>query len=287
MRRASYLVQIAFGLSLVSMTPWSLADCEGARISCIEYNQLIEKGQALKAAGQGLPDENGLNNYQKALELFEAAFHKAKTLPQQGKALHFYGEVLAYQRRFPEALSYVTKARRLLGDATPTELDKLALNLENALAKAPVTKQRLLRGLGRVRESDGLLQTNASLSPNSGAALRESVDIKLNFQVDSTQLEPETEANVAALAEMLMDDAMVTKRFVFVGHTDVRGEEDHNWQLSQSRAEVIAQRIAQQYPELKARIKTEWRGESEPLYKGDTEEIHRYNRRLEVIVEEK
>jgi outer membrane protein OmpA-like peptidoglycan-associated protein len=70
-----------------------------------------------------------------------------------------------------------------------------------------------------------------------------------------------------------------------IGHSDVRGEEQYNQQLSERRAETVSGILMHMTPSLKDRLRTKGMGESEPLYSGNSERVHRNNRRLQVVLE--
>jgi outer membrane protein OmpA-like peptidoglycan-associated protein len=68
-----------------------------------------------------------------------------------------------------------------------------------------------------------------------------------------------------------------------IGHTDSRGEEDFNYELSQKRARAVADELAANGV-VSARIRTRGEGESRPVATNDTPEGRAQNRRVEIIV---
>jgi outer membrane protein OmpA-like peptidoglycan-associated protein len=68
------------------------------------------------------------------------------------------------------------------------------------------------------------------------------------------------------------------------GHTDDRGSDSTNQQLSQKRADAVRQYLEQRGVS-GDRIRSIGRGESEPIAKNDTPEGRANNRRVEIIVE--
>lgn len=84
------------------------------------------------------------------------------------------------------------------------------------------------------------------------------------------------------LAVQLMSaqpDAMLT----VIGHTDDRGPEDVNAQLSLDRASAVAREINARGVE-ESRLAVEGRGESEPIAANDTPEGRSTNRRVEFLI---
>lgn len=203
-------------------------------------------------------------------------------------------------------------------------MDELALDIERTMAEKPLTEKVILRGLVRQKPDQNRLdsaqqsvqdqpllvvsadtfvkpepavKTKPVQAPltqssrldnnapqNNASALNDVINIRLNFVTNSTALDRSTQQNLEVLANALSDGSLRNKKFRFVGHTDVRGDASYNLNLSIGRAKAVYQSIAALRPELANRIATLGRGESEPLYQGQTAEIHRFNRRLEVVV---
>lgn len=68
-----------------------------------------------------------------------------------------------------------------------------------------------------------------------------------------------------------------------IGHTDSTGAEDYNLQLSQKRADSVANFLTGRGV-LPARIVAYGRGEGSPIASNDTAEGRAMNRRVELIV---
>jgi outer membrane protein OmpA-like peptidoglycan-associated protein len=134
-------------------------------------------------------------------------------------------------------------------------MDRKAKELEDELANADV--ERIGEGIVVTFDS-GLLFDFDSAGLRSGA--REDLS---NF-ASSMQDYPETEILV-------------------VGHTDSKGSESYNMGLSKRRAESAADYLRQEGI-TSSRIRTEGRGETEPVATNDTEEGRQQNRRVEVAV---
>jgi len=70
---------------------------------------------------------------------------------------------------------------------------------------------------------------------------------------------------------------------IAVGHTDARGSDSYNQRLSERRAEAVkAYMLNQGIPA--ERVRTEGRGETQPVASNDTDEGRAKNRRVEVTV---
>jgi outer membrane protein OmpA-like peptidoglycan-associated protein len=74
-------------------------------------------------------------------------------------------------------------------------------------------------------------------------------------------------------------------QFRIEGHTDSRGTEQYNEQLSQERAQSVADYLVSQGLDAK-RIDTVGLGESEPVASNDTPEGRANNRRVEIVIQD-
>lgn len=104
---------------------------------------------------------------------------------------------------------------------------------------------------------------------------------RILFEFDRADLRPDIAQSLGRLAEVLIsvgiDGAMVE------GHADSTGDDAHNQQLSQWRAEAVKIALARQGM-LAHNIRTWGAGESDPIASNDTEEGRRQNRRVVIVV---
>lgn len=286
-----YCIAVSFCI-LSLLSSYSVANCDFTNIkaanldNCVSFERLMQHGLSLKDSGRGFPDKNGLNNYQKAQMIFEQAIYTASSLIDQSGALARYGEILYLQKQPQEALNYLSKGRRLLGASSPEWMNKLALKIESKLQNKPKTKESFVRGLARIKNNEQLVDVSRIKPAASNVKLvQSSIEIKLNFITNSTDLDSQTQSNLDDLGQALISKRFLENAFLLVGHTDKRGSSSHNLNLSKRRAAAIQQRLITAYPSLKGRLLADGKGENELLYFGDTEKEHRFNRRLEVVIE--
>ncbi len=216
--------------------------------------------------------EQRLGNFSSALQAYENAESLAEIDDERASAIARYAEVLSLNGQREEALTMIHAARELHSN-TPNWMTNLAKELDLSLAQSPVTKDQIKRGF----KTMPFKALNLSTKP--------SVNIRINFEYDSTELDSDSQKNLEQLAAALADEEYRDNSFLLVGHTDVRGEERYNEDLSLRRAEAIRQTILSIDSNLSGRLMIEGRGEVKPLYNGDTETDHRLNRRLQVIVQ--
>jgi outer membrane protein OmpA-like peptidoglycan-associated protein len=103
----------------------------------------------------------------------------------------------------------------------------------------------------------------------------------LLFPFDSAALKPEARDNLRKLARSLGENARTD--VLIVGHTDSTGRPAYNQGLSERRARSAADYLSDQGVG-RGRLRTEGRGEDEPIAGNDTEDDRQRNRRVEVAI---
>lgn len=99
------------------------------------------------------------------------------------------------------------------------------------------------------------------------------------FDVDSAELTSEaTQALASSVAQV---EAAGVREISVVGHTDDRGDEAHNDDLSLRRAQAVAEVLAAGLPEVA--ISVEGRGEHEPVVANSSASARAANRRVEIV----
>jgi outer membrane protein OmpA-like peptidoglycan-associated protein len=222
-----------------------------------------------------------------AVAAFVQAHALASTDQARARSLYQYARLLSAQSDPQNAYPLIKQAQQL--DVRDADIDALAAELEEHIRNP--RPEQLVRGL-----RDSLYQplkvaalTGGADKParqvDTAASHKPSVNIQINFIENSTQVDPQTQPNVAVLARALAHPSLTGGRFRFVGHADVRGTHEHNLELSKQRSLALSRSIVQMERSLEGRIQTTGRGEAEPLDLGDTEDAHRANRRLQVLLE--
>ena len=103
----------------------------------------------------------------------------------------------------------------------------------------------------------------------------------LLFDFDSDQLREASRENLTNLANSL--SKFGDSKLLLVGHTDDKGTNEYNLDLSRRRAAAVASYlISRGVPS--ARIATSGRGESEPIAPNDSDADRQKNRRVEVAI---
>jgi len=109
------------------------------------------------------------------------------------------------------------------------------------------------------------------------------IDLRVNFSVDHADLRPSGREQAEELGKALLGTDLSAVEVVLVGHTDKRGTDQHNDVLSLNRAETIKNYLTTHFTGLDAsRLVCEGRGKRDLLARGNTEDDHAINRRVEV-----
>lgn len=114
-----------------------------------------------------------------------------------------------------------------------------------------------------------------------GEGIQVTFESGLLFDTDSDRIRSEAASNLRNLATTLNEDPETD--LLIVGHTDARGEDAYNQQLSERRARSTADYLVSQGI-TRARLRTVGRGESEPVSDNSSESGLQKNRRVEVAI---
>lgn len=228
--------------------------------------------------------------YRGASEDAKAAFLKAKELAPDPRtaalAMARLGEATMDAGELADGLDLVRSAAgyyRAQLHADPEWERELTLKGDLARSRRIEPSRSILAALKGEQTASRLL----------GVALRR-IDLHINFataraEVDST---PDGLQQVEELAQAIARLGPIDQRFQLVGHTDVRGDEPYNLDLSQRRADSVKEYVATKVPSVGHLLCTSARGEAQtlqPLRTPDenapaNDDIHRVNRRVQVEI---
>jgi outer membrane protein OmpA-like peptidoglycan-associated protein len=103
----------------------------------------------------------------------------------------------------------------------------------------------------------------------------------LLYDFDSDRVRADAASNLRTLAQSL--DKYPDTELLIVGHTDDKGTDGYNLDLSERRAAAAANYLVSQGV-ARSRIRPVGRGESEPKVANDSEANRQQNRRVEVAI---
>lgn len=101
------------------------------------------------------------------------------------------------------------------------------------------------------------------------------------FDVNSDKIKPQSYACIKEIAEVLQENPTVNVQIV--GHTDSDGDDAKNLDLSKRRAAAVKTFLTSEFKIDAARMKTDGKGESQPIENNSTAEGKAQNRRVEFI----
>ncbi|MEW5724964.1 MAG: OmpA family protein [Thermodesulfobacteriota bacterium] len=204
-------------------------------------------------------------------------------------------ETIAALRREKEALARDTarlarEVEDLSRSLVEKELAEADWRGERAELVAALEKARAEVEAGR--KEIMALEAQATLSAaeitrgllDKGQGPESRVFLHINFEFNRAELNFQGRLQADQLGLALTDPIFQDKKFLLIGHTDVRGTDEFNQRLSERRAATVKDYLVTNFGLDPDRISTEGRGESEVLYHGETEHDHALNRRVEVRI---
>jgi outer membrane protein OmpA-like peptidoglycan-associated protein len=233
---------------------------------------------AYEALGEQLGHSRTRRDWIGAADAFVDADARAPTPKARAQTLYQYASLLNDDGDPQNAYPMIKKAHAL--DPGRTDIARLSASIEKQV-RVP-KKQQLLRSFG-LSVYKPLKAAAAAGDPVTGAGYRQ-VNIPINFEFDSVALNESTRQNVKLLADALAEASLSGKQFEFVGHSDSRGDQRYNLDLSRRRAETMRGEVLQLEPSLAGRIGVEGRGSSDPIDPGTDLRAMQANRRLQVIL---
>lgn len=138
----------------------------------------------------------------------------------------------------------------------------------------PLNVEEMVRALTPPAKTRSLGITPRNLQP--------SIDLTIQFDLDSSVIREESKKPLQDLATALRDGRLGSFKFQVEGHTDSRGTAAYNEALSARRAESVANFLSTEGVEL-ARLVPVGKGFSEPINTIDTKAA--INRRVRIVTQ--
>ncbi len=255
---------------------------------CPNYTHWQELGELAKTFGETELNERAASAFKSAYETY------AKTPAQQARSAAHFAELLLYSDNNPKrAETWIFQAKQL--DPDSEWIANLAVQI--VAAGESLTSDMITRGffsdladkgpVMRVKLTPDLEAAGSDASQSGGAGtVNLFQDYPLLFSVGSAEPYPESRRMIEQLAKVIgSDERFAGRKFVFIGHADVRGDSDANMLLSLRRAMAVRDIAIEISASLKGRIRAEGKGESQPRDSAMTDEAHRLNRRVQVVLE--
>jgi outer membrane protein OmpA-like peptidoglycan-associated protein len=164
--------------------------------------------------------------------------------------------------------------------------DMSASDIEAALKP----RKALTRSIGvnpKKKELDGILSRSIGVVERkkiveiAKAEDYPSLDFSITFGFDSAEIDQNSHKTLDALAAALKSQSLQEARFLVNGHTDAKGSDEYNLDLSQRRADSVVQYLMARHDIDPARLKPIGFGETALKDQGDGESAA--NRRVEIV----
>jgi OOP family OmpA-OmpF porin len=111
-----------------------------------------------------------------------------------------------------------------------------------------------------------------------------SIDININFAVNSDKLTDKEVEKLVIIAGALQNIELKNRRVFIEGHTDSDGDEFSNMELSQRRADTVANLLVDKFGIKRERLTSLGFGEIYPVVDNSTEVEKSKNRRVSIFI---
>ena len=161
-----------------------------------------------------------------------------------------------------------------------------AILAAGAAAQTTPTEQDIIDALQKPSDESGEFTNVRSLSGDRGVTVTggekavPSIDLKVNFAFDSSQLNNESLLTLDVLGRALSSEELKGQAIEIVGHTDAKGTLEYNDALSQRRAAAVVTYIVRNFTLDPALLSSKGMGERQLLDKDNPEAA--INRRVEI-----
>ena len=178
------------------------------------------------------------------------------------------GTAIAGETSSPEKIIEALKPARITrGIATPAEAARRA------------EEERVVNTL-RNRKTRSL-STDEREQIASIAKTKPSIDLEINFDYDSATIGPTAQPQVTALGQALSSADMRGRTFILAGHTDAKGGDAYNQDLSERRADAVKRFLAEKYGIEESNLVTVGYGKTK--LKNSADPFSGENRRVQVV----
>jgi len=137
----------------------------------------------------------------------------------------------------------VASAIGVLGLAIPAWAQPTEQQIVQALLLRPTAPDKITGS----RSADAIFGDRGLSIPGGGRKAVPSIDIKVNFEFDSDQLRDDAVSALDTLGRALSNDKLKGQTIEIVGHTDARGADAYNDDLSERRAEAVVRYVTEKF----------------------------------------
>lgn len=271
----------------------------GSKAKELVPDKVLSAKQLLDRAERAFRDDPGS---QKEITFAYVAERAALLAVSQAERLAARADAIAAQRVYQEQLEDTERNTRGKLGRTAADLERARIALEKERDELERRKRELAAKNAKLKDTETALEREKRLRAEAEAkaaaalkSLEEIANIKeeqrgLVITLSGAVLFKSGKSDLLDIARQQLDKvaaALVeqdeSKRIVVAGHTDSRGSDRRNQELSQDRAEVVRNYLVSQGVNA-SRISAVGKGESEPIADNRSAEGRANNRRVEIIV---
>jgi outer membrane protein OmpA-like peptidoglycan-associated protein len=157
---------------------------------------------------------------------------------------------------------------------------KLTRGLTGAVVPAPALSAHDVAFINRIRKTRSLSIADRE-QVASIAKTRPTVDLEINFDYNSALVSPQAEPQLHNLGKALTSADLAGAVFMLGGHTDAKGPDPYNQNLSERRAETVKKFLMENYKIPAENLVSAGYGESD--LKNKTDPSAAENRRVQIV----
>jgi outer membrane protein OmpA-like peptidoglycan-associated protein len=204
----------------------------------------------------------------------------AKTSPAKTLKINFACMVLAAGLALPAVALAAEKpsAEQIIKALKPARVTR-GLSAAPADATRSAEEARFVESL-RQRTTRSLT-TAERQQISSIAQTKPSIDLEVNFEYNSATIGSKAQPQVTALGQALSSTELKGRTFIVAGHTDGKGGESYNQELSERRADAVKRFLSEKYGIDASNLVTVGYGETQ--LKNSSDPLAADNRRVQVI----
>lgn len=180
------------------------------------------------------------------------------------------------------AMAGATMARDLTDQQIIDKLKppKLTRSLSGSATQTPALSQNDTAFINRIRKTRSLSVADRE-QVASIAKTRPAVDLEINFEYNSASVSPTAQPQLHNLGKALTSAELSGSIFMLGGHTDAKGSDSYNQNLSERRAETVKKFLTENYKIPAENLVSAGYGKSELKNKADPTAAE--NRRVQVV----
>ncbi len=234
--------------------------------------ELRSARRALKTAEQAYAANKSLAEVQH--EAYVASLH-AKIAQEQIAEAKAQKKIEAGEA---ERNRVLLEARTVDADRARTQAEQRAAEAEERAREAELARQQAAAALEEARRLEEELKNLQAKQTERGMVLTLG---DVLFDTNKANLLPGADATVGRLADFLRQ--YPERRVLIEGHTDARGSDEYNMELSDKRAKAVREALLDEGIR-RERIRARGMGEAYPVASNETATGMQQNRRVEIVI---